>query len=148
MFHILKLLVPALIPSWKFFDIITESPRVEFFVMGADGKANLDWQEFRPRPQHLSISQMIKRLFWNAHWNESMFIIGCAERLLVSPTKHSEDEILKRIISDLEQPDSIVDWQTSSHLQFRVITIAPQGSELKSEIQYYSRIEKLSESVD
>jgi len=38
--------------------------------------------------------QMSGRMFWNPSWNESLFLVSCAERLLQNPTPHSEDEIM------------------------------------------------------
>ena len=33
MFNVLKLLIPALLPSWNFFDYITPSPRIQFTLL-------------------------------------------------------------------------------------------------------------------
>ncbi len=44
---------------------------------------------------------MLGRLVWNAHWNEALFVVSCAERLVANPTAHSENEIFRRIAADL-----------------------------------------------
>ena len=49
MLHGLKLLLPALIPSWRFFDTIAPSPRIEYALLH-DPHAAAAWREFRPRP--------------------------------------------------------------------------------------------------
>eukprot|EP01041_Mallomonas_annulata_P029338 gene29338-51316_t len=101
MFKALRLLLPALIPSWNFFDVIAPSPRIEY-ALGALPAAPLDaWREFRPRPAHLPLWRMLARLLWNRHWNETLFLVSCAERLVDQPTAHSEDEIFRRIAADL-----------------------------------------------
>jgi len=143
MLHILKLLIPALIPSWNFFDIITPSPRVQFTLLGAENETPREWHEFRPRPTHLSFLQMLGRMFWNAQWNETMFVIGCAERLMVHPTQHSEDEILHRIISDLVGNPSNMDLMDATHLQFRLLVVERHGTKRQQKVTFYSRLQSL-----
>ncbi len=143
MLHILKLLIPALVPSWNFFDIITASPRIQFTLLGAENESPREWHEFRPRPAHLSLLQMLGRLFWNAKWNESMFVVGCAERLIEHPTQHSENEILQRIINDIMEKPSSGQRMDATHLQFRLLTIERRGTTLQQEEVYYSRIQPL-----
>lgn len=101
MFNPIRLLAPALIPSWNFFDAIADSPRVEFARLSGPDDPGADWREFRPRPAHVPVSQMFRRMLWNARWNEALFVMSCAERLLDRPTAHSEDEIYRRIAADL-----------------------------------------------
>jgi len=143
MLHLLKLLVPALVPSWNFFDVITPSPRIQFTLFGLNDDDQTKWQEYRPRPAHLTLLQMIGRMLWNAKWNETMFLIGCAERLMVNPTPHSENEILNRMIDDFTKKNCEIDLNDKTHLRFRLIVVQRQGNVLKQEITYYSRIKKL-----
>jgi hypothetical protein len=104
--HTIKLLLPALIPSWSFFDIISASPRIQFALLKTENETILEWREFRPRPKHQSFMQMLKRLLWNPKWNESLFLVSCAERIMEQDTQysidHSETEILKRIENELK----------------------------------------------
>jgi hypothetical protein len=143
MLHILKLLIPALVPSWNFFDIITPSPRVQFTLLKSKYDAPHVWHEFRPRPAHLSFLQMLGRLFWNAKWNESMFVVSCAERLMEQPTQHSENEILERIIGDLIDSTSNTQMMDATYLQFRLLIVERQGTRLEQEAAFYSRIQPL-----
>jgi len=145
MLHILKLLIPAIAPSWNFFDIITASPRIQFALLESENEIPSQWIEFRPHPTHLTFLQMLGRLLWNAKWNETMFTIGCAERLLINPTKHSEDEILFHIYNDLKEMSSSIDFQNAAYLQFRIVLIERQGEELKQTIGFHSRIDTLPE---
>lgn len=125
MLQTLKLLLPALIPSWRFFDVIEASPRIEFTLLKTAGDTAARWQEFRPRPGHLSVIDMVKRMVWNPRWNESLFLVSCAERLIINPTQHSHDEILKRIIAELERSD--VDGGATPYLQFRLMFVSRDG---------------------
>ena len=131
----LKLLAPALIPSWRFFDTITASPRIEFVPLtAADGTAG-DWQEFRPRPQSLSVGAILRRLVWNPRWNETLFLTSCAERLLENPTEHSITEISTRVAATLDPAGPKGD---APFFRFRLVLISREGGALQKEIAYVS----------
>jgi hypothetical protein len=145
MLQSLKLFLPALIPSWRFFETVEASPRIEFTELETeDGKA-ADWQEFRPRPAHLSFFAMFKRLLWNPAWNESLFLVSCAERLMDNPTEHSRQEIVARIKAELEQRS--VDVAAMPYVQFRLAFVSRNGEELEKNICYLSPVYKISEGV-
>jgi len=132
MLRTLHLLLPALIPSWRFFDVIAPSPRIEFRLLhDAEAPAD-DWREFRPRPARLSFVQTLARLLWNPAWNENLFLVSCAERLLDEPTDHSRLEIHRRIAADVARatPDA------PPFLQFRLILIAREGAALTRSVAY------------
>ncbi|MDH5445530.1 MAG: hypothetical protein OEY52_08220 [Gammaproteobacteria bacterium] len=133
MLHTLKLLLPALIPSWNFFDIIVPSPRIQFSINSTQRDKNREWQLFRPHPQYISFGMMLKRMLWNPRWNESLFLMSCAERLLDYPTQHSEDEILIRITHDLVKDGRMV--LEGMYLQFRLVLVKRVGQELVYESQ-------------
>lgn len=97
----IQLLLPVLIPSWRFFDAIAPSPRVEFSLFSDADNAWLEWQEFWPRPEYVSIPRMLRRMIWNPCWNESLYVMACAERLIKlqdeDTQKHSAEQIAQRI---------------------------------------------------
>lgn len=137
----LQLLLPALIPSWNFFDVIAPSPRVEYAVTGGANVKPEAWREFRPRPAHVSPAMMAARLLWNPRWNESLFLVSCAERLIDTPTAHSEDEIFKRIAADLARgPDKVEGW-----LAFRLVFVAREGEAIAREVLFEARPRALAE---
>jgi hypothetical protein len=140
MLQTLKLLLPALIPSWRFFDTIAPSPRIEFTLLNTAQNASASWQEFRPRPARLPFTSMLKRLFWNPRWNESLFLVSCAERLMASPTGHSSQEILKRIKADLERKS--IDVSATPYLQFRLVFLSREGSQIQKQITFISPIHR------
>lgn len=137
MLQTMKLLLPALIPSWRFFDVIAPSPRIEFSLLKSEEETPTKWQEFRPRPVLLPVSTMIKRIIWNPHWNESLFLISCAERLIENSAEHSHSEILHHMRSSLG-PEP-----TKSCFRFRVTLISRNKTELQKEIVYTSAAYKL-----
>jgi hypothetical protein len=134
----LTLLIPALIPSWRFFDWIAPSPRIEFAFLRTPQESAEQWHSFRPRPARLTIGQMLTRLFWNPQWNESLFLMSCAERLVQNPTPHSVETILHCIRSDLRR--DAVDMSMTPYLQFRLVFISRQGKELQQHIAFVSPV--------
>ena len=134
MFQTLKLLLPALIPSWNFFELIAASPRIEYAQLQSRGEAAADWCEFRPRPQRTSFAAMLSRLLWNARWNEALFVVSCAERLLAEPTDHSQDEIFHRIAADLaERQEALGAW-----LRFRIVLVNEDEGAIAREVAFVS----------
>ena len=129
----LRLLLPALIPSWNFFDVIAASPRVEYRLGETVDAASGAWGPFRPRHQRVSAATMLRRLFWNARWNETLFVVSCAERLLADPTAHSETEIFRRIAADLVGADG---W-----LSFRIVLVGAD----EREVAYVSASRRLAD---
>lgn len=91
----LRLLAPALIPSWQFFKTVGPSPRIE--VRGRRGSEVGPWTAARPRPGRVSPGQMLRRLVWNPDWNETLYLVTCAERLAETGDPQREREILSRI---------------------------------------------------
>ena len=141
----LKLLLPALIPSWNFFDIIAPSPRIQFTLLSTMLETPTQWQEFRPRPAHTPLTTLLKRLFWNPRWNENLFLMSCAERLMAHPTEQSCQEIAHRLQADLNQ--SSVDLAHKSHYQFRLVFVRRQGTTLEEQVTYLSPILSLSQET-
>ncbi|MEH3045592.1 hypothetical protein [Sphingomonas adhaesiva] len=97
----LRLLLPAIVPSWRFFDAVGDSPRIDYALLAAPDGDTMDWIEVRSRPATASPGAMLRRLVWNAEWNEALFLTSLAERLLTSDdprtVAHSERELLLRV---------------------------------------------------
>ena len=132
------LLLPALIPSWNFFDVIAPSPRIELARLTSP-EDERDWHEFRPRPQRATPMEMLRRLVWNPRWNETLFLVSCAERLIDHPTPHSEDEIFRRVAADLiREPGD--PW-----LVFRLVFVSRQGEAIEREVLFEAEPRRLAE---
>lgn len=140
MIQTLKLLLPALIPAWNFFDVIAAAPRIEYALLPAPGATDAVWVEFRPRPELVSLPVMIGRLFWNARWNETLFVVSCAERLLAAPTAHSEDEIFRRIAADFADQNATGEaW-----LKFRIAVVSEHERAPVREIAFVSEARRVA----
>lgn len=147
----LKLLLPALLPSWNFFDIITPSPRIEFTLLNSEKKPISEWVEFRPRPKKLSFLQMLKRLLWNPKWNESLFLASCAERIMAHDTQshveHSKNEILKRIEYEIKHKLT-TNREIAIYFQFRLLFVQRKNSQLQKEVTFLSQIKEIAMDVN
>jgi len=142
MFYIFKLILPTIIPSWRFFDVIAPSPRIEYVLLDKNNKLLTEWCEFRPRPQSLSFFSMLARMLWNVRWNENLFMISCAERIFEnSPTQYlSELEILKRIRKSLLCDSDVL---AVENIQFHLILLEKNNNKIDQSIFFESRIAPL-----
>jgi hypothetical protein len=134
MLHILKLLLPALIPSWNFFDVIAASPRIEYAQLQSLDETAIEWRAFQPRPDRVSFTAMLASLVWNARWNEALYVVSCAERLMAEPTAHSEDEIFRRIAAHLA--DSL--QARRGWLSFQIVMICEHDGMITRDVAFVS----------
>ena len=130
MLRLLSLLLPALIPSWRFFQTVAPSPRVEYRLIRR-GRAG-DWAEDRPRPARVSLWKMLRRMMWNPDWNEQLFIVSCAEHIVEEPNQHAIDEINRRIAR-------LLPLEEDTELQFRLVFWHRQEAQLIKEVEFESR---------
>ena len=135
MWKTLSLILPVLMPSWRFFKTIEPSPRVQWRFLTDRNVTTGDWQDFRPRPQAVTAVQMIGRLFWNPVWNDSLFVVSCAERIEQQPTDHSITEITQRILAD----NAATRMNPKARLvQFRLLFVHRDGADLVEDIVFVS----------
>jgi hypothetical protein len=135
MLKTLALILPVLIPSWRFFKAIEPSPRVEWALRAKGDSAAVVWHPFRPRPLKVTPLQMVTRLFWNPDWNDALFVVSCAERIEQEPTDHSITEITRRIQQDIARMPMDA---TADLLQFRLVFVHREGTDLVREIVFLS----------
>ena len=146
MLNSLKLLLPALIPSWRFFEVIAASPRIEIAKLQTAQAKPGNWKEVRSQPQRVSFQSMLRRLFWNPYRNESLFLVSCAERILENPTEHSQQEIFKRVVADLEC--GYVKAPLPPYLQFRLVFISRDKTKLVRRVRYISPVYQVYSSAE
>jgi hypothetical protein len=127
----IRLVLPALIPSWRFFDEIVPSPRVEFTVLETPHDEPVHWSEFRPRPARVSGASLLRRLFWNPHWNETLFLVSCSERLIESGEPYCIQEIFNRIRNDLKDT-------AARYVKFRLVLVHREADALQRQVMFVS----------
>ena len=123
--QLFRLFLPTLIPSWRFFEDIGPSARIEYRLNSAS-----QWADALPRPATVSALGLFPRLFWNPDWNEYLFLTTCAERIILDPTDHSVAEINTCLIRRLHLADTT--------LQFRLVFISDEGNGLHQSVEYES----------
>ena len=126
-----RLLLPALLPSWRFFAGVGPSPRIEYRLNQGP------WQEFRPRPEIVTPRTMLKRLFWNPQWNEQLFLVTLAERLVADGAQHSVEEIFARLGRWLQPRHQ------AQNLQFRLVFLTREEEHIERTLAYLSPIREL-----
>jgi len=152
MLRIFKLLLPAIIPSWRFFDVIAASPRIQYVLLNKQSENLSEWQEYTARLRQLDSITILKRLFWNPHWNEYLFLVSCAERIIANlnlstdiiDNHHSETEILKRICRALFSHKNSFD-EEDMYLQFRLLMVNRDNTQNPAEVVFYSSAKSLTE---
>ena len=95
----LKLLLPVIFPSWRFFSSIGPSPRIHYAFLQTESDEPQEWHEFRPRLEHVSFKESLWRLLHNPRWNETLYINTCAERLFEGHSEMREHEIQTYVAS-------------------------------------------------
>ncbi len=137
----LRLLLPAIVPSWRFFDAVTGSPRLDYALLAGADEAAAAWEAFRPRAAMLTPGTMLRRLVWNAQWNEDLFLVSLAERLLKSESAasvaHSQRELLLRVARHLDRTGG-ADRRDWLQLRLRIVRRAGASEEVDSDIVYLS----------
>ena len=128
------LVLPVLVPSWRFFDWIAPSPRIELLWLDHKGMHTSDWQKLNEKPRQLSLVTMVKRLFWNPVWNENLFMISCAERVLENSDPHRHRMLVEHVAANNHH-----DPKTTS-FKFRLILIKRSGAHLEQELRYTSEV--------
>lgn len=135
MFKTLSFILPVLIPSWRFFQTIEPSPRVEWAMVSDVTAMPVKWRAFRPPPLHATPVRMLWRLLWNPDRNEELYVVSCAERIQQEPTVHSIAEIGQRIRRDIAQMDSDV---ADPMFRFRLVFVHRHGARMVQEVVFQS----------
>ena len=123
----LRLILPVLLPSWRFFKTVEPSPRVEWALVGAD------WQALCAVPDQVTPLQMVARLFWNAARNDALFMVSCAERIEEEPTAHSIAEITQRVRDAIA-----LSAERGPSAQFRLVFVSRKGARITREVLFVS----------
>lgn len=108
------MILPAFIPSWKFFDQVGEALLVEYAWTSATAEPQV-WQNAN-RMSALSWSEMFLRLFWNPVGNEDLFIMSAADRFL-RDSSESRLNIVRQRVAHRHPPENETDYL---HLRIRM----------------------------
>lgn len=128
----LRLLLPALMPSWRFFDRVGPSPRVEYATHADARDTPLRWREVYPPPRHLTLLELLWRLVWNPAGNERLYLVSCAERLLEDRSPDRAGQLVSRVAMLLEKSAE------SDGLRVRVVLVTGAAGDAGREVVFDS----------
>lgn len=134
----LKLLLPILFPSWRFFSSIGPSPRIEVGFIVDTNSVPQDWLLFRPLPKKLNFLLGIQQLFHNPLWNERLYINTCAEHLFEGYSEFREREVGQRLVSAALNKEITVDGEFH-YLVFRIRAIEFEAGQVLDEVVFISK---------
>ena len=87
--NLARLVLPALIPSWRFFDRIGPAPIVRVSTTAEP----LHWRQIPPRVATRRPAELIASLFHNPSRNEALYVQSLAERLITQDDAHAAREL-------------------------------------------------------
>jgi hypothetical protein len=129
MLRLVQLLLPALIPSWRFFKDVGPSPRLQ--VRLTEGGTKGPWRDAMPQRARLRLGAAVRGLFRNPDWNEYLYLISCCERLVQTGSAHSLQEINHRLAARCA-------GQGRGAFQFRIVFVARINGQEERVIGYES----------
>jgi hypothetical protein len=135
----LHYLLPALLPSWRFFDDIGPSPRIEICLLQRAGDTPSYWQPYRPRPQRLTLATQLRSLLWNPRGNEALYLLSSSEKLLQRQSVLAQMEIAHRIAAGFADGEIAVAPQ-SRFFMFRLLEIERGSDGLQSQVSFESPV--------
>lgn len=141
--NMIKLLLPILFPSWRFFSGIGISPRFDLAFVSAEGDEPSVWIPFRPLPKTLSFWQYLKQLIHNPRWNEHLFLNSCAERLFENGGDFYRQEIATRLFNAICSGEVAVP-EATNFMCFRIRAIYSEDApancigQVKDEVVFQS----------
>ena len=133
----LKLVLPVIFPSWRFFSSIGPSPRIHIAFLHHESDTPTQWQEFRPKPLNISCAKMLFRLFHNPQWNETLYINTCAERLFEGYSDMREREIMRRILAAVNSGEVEV-AEDSTYVIYRISAVMREGLVVNQQVTFVS----------
>jgi hypothetical protein len=145
--NMLKLFLPILFPSWRFFSSIGPSPRIHIAFSNNENDDSVNWQEFRTIPQSVSFKEGLLRLFHNPRWNETLYINTCAERLFEAYSEIREQEIMRRILTTIQSGEINPD-ANSVYVRFRISAVIREGKVVTQPITFVSKAINFKELSD
>ena len=135
---IIKLILPILFPSWRFFSSIGPSPRIEVGFVADKNSEPQEWLPFRPLPKKINFALGLQQFFHNPLWNERLYINTCAEYLFEGYSEYREQEIGKRLVAATLSKEMVVD-DKFHYLVFRIRAIESEVEQVRDDVAFVSK---------
>ena len=126
MFGLIRLFLPILFPSWRFFEEIGPSPRIETRLVHETA-----WKPLDHLPNRLGPLTVLRRLFHAPEWNARLYLVSTAIRHAVEPTPHTQSTLEALIAARLG---------TNRPFVFRIVFHVRDGDRIGVFIEYESGI--------
>lgn len=130
-----RLMLPVLLPSWRFFASIAPSPRIEFAICNSLGERTQTWRTMSPTPDRLSVAQLCWRLIHNTQRNEDLYLVSCAENLIASGQQQWADRIANCLRRRLHKQCHVID---NEKFCFRLVFVVREGDGIERHECYVS----------
>jgi hypothetical protein len=134
----IKLFIPVLFPSWRFFSGIGASPRIQYAFLQSEQGEPETWNNFRVIPPQVGFKNAFVRLFFNPVWNETLYINTCAEHLFEEYSAMREQEIMRRLLAAIERGE-VVATPKARYLVYRIVALIREGEVITSPVAFISR---------
>ena len=141
---ILKLLLPILFPSWRFFSRIGPSPRIDIGWLSEKNAQPLEWLPFRSLPEQMGVAAGVQRLFFNPVWNERLYLNTCAEHLLERDSAFHAQQIAERLLHAINTGE--LKAGAARYLVFRVRALEMEAGQVRDDLVFMSEPIPLQES--
>lgn len=134
----LKLILPVIFPSWRFFSSIGPSPRIHYALLQHENDEPQEWFEFRPRPEKVFFKEGLCRLFHNPRWNETLYLNTCAESLFEGYSEMREQEIMTRILAAVSAKHIAV-ADDSKYLVYKISAVIREAQVITQPVTFVAK---------
>jgi hypothetical protein len=141
----LQHLLPALIPSWRFFDRIGPAPHLEFQLTASPDRVSAEWGAVHPRRARVPAILMLARLFWNPYGNEALYLVSCAERLIDDPSDAGADDLWQRVADIVERDNAHA--SVGPFLRVRIVQVMREGDRIIHHVPWTSAARRWSRAA-
>ncbi|MCH2165892.1 MAG: hypothetical protein MK098_14795 [Marinovum sp.] len=119
------LILPALIPSWRFFKDVAPSPRIKARIDGSE------WREVQRRDERITVQLSSKHLFFNPNWNADLFLVSLSERLIATPNQERKARFDNALRAHLG-------LDKATHLEWRLSLVDYHSGRIVQEVVFES----------
>ena len=134
----LKLILPIIFPSWRFFSSIGPSPRIEMgFAVDSQSEPQ-EWLPFFLLPKKVNFITGLQRLFHNPVWNDFLYINTCAENLFEGYSEFHEREIGMRLVDAVLNGNISINGKFN-YLRFRIRALEASAGKVNDGVVFISR---------
>jgi hypothetical protein len=87
---------------------------------------------------------MLWRLFWNPLWNESLYLISCAEKLIDEPSAMREDALMTRVAAAIARGETGDKIAGPAFLLLRIVVVNREGEQIVRQVSFVSLARRLN----